>query len=582
MTTQISKKVAGVTLCAALALTAAPMAITEAGAQAQSDIYAIRDGSFTPHDAVEISPQLVSQLLTEDGVTTADLTIHKRKGVEVDQNQFGRQLQDAPGEALPGVVFDAWSIDGIDLTTIEGWRKYERLADLDPTALVTAIAHNDTTVLGEDVLKLMTELNVDFTRVGSVRTDASGEAKFNDLPTGAYLVAENIEASETAGLVGSAPFITALPFTNQDGKSWNRDVHVYPKNQILGSNKTVTDQNKHASDTIHYTLSGDVPPVSSRSETGRYFDGYSLRDTFETAKWTPDTGSVSAKIAAEGGDDVALADGDFQVSEVVKREDRDGYSTFTISLTRSGLDKLEGVLRGKGVNYGDVKVVADVDGTLAQDLKPGDVVNRLDVLPPNIGTPNWDRSNKPDDPNDPPTPPTPETEVVSKYAQLNLIKTSTQNQEERLQGATFQLHKCVDGPKDGAAGELLAENNGPITVGGQSSWTTDKNGTLSITGIQVEDWYNGASQKDVFTYCLVETAAPENYELLPEPVAVSLTAGRIEAPVELTVQNVPTTTSTFRLPVTGEMGRWYLVIGGAITALLAAAFVTRQARREEV
>lgn len=504
--------------------------------------------------AGDVNANLVSQLSKD---TKAKLTIHKIKGgFSGIDGQWGTEQQ-IPGDPLEGVAFDVYKIEDIDLTSVEGWKKY---SELDPTKA--------------DEYAQKGKL------VATLTTNAQGIAS-QDFDLGVYVVKENLTKSTVDNkdkLLPAAPFITALPFTTQDGKAWNKDVHVYPKNQELTSEKTVKDEGKHAQDTVSYNLTGTIPPVPANHE-GTYFDGYSLLDIYDPTKWTPNTDTIKVKVTAGDQTVLELGAGDFQVSQPKAYTKEQGKNAFTISLTRAGLDKVEAEAK-KGAQ---LRLEATVEGALAKDLVPGELENKMSVIPPNTSTPNWDRSNDPDDPNDPPEDPTPEEEVKSKYGKINITKVDSKESETTLAGAEFQLHKCTNNNTAGGEGELV-KDSGPITVNGANKWTTDAEGKFTITGIQLEDFFDGKAQTDNFDYCLVETKAPEGYELLPKPVLVPVNSKTPESnatPFTLTsnIGNVKTTTGTFKLPSTGEWGRWWLVGLGVLAILAAAGVITANNRR---
>ena len=60
-------------------------------------------------------------------------------------------------------------------------------------------------------------------------TDENGEAKFNNLSLGLYLVQETDAPAQITGKVGD--FLVSIPMTNADEDDWLYDVHVYPKNK---------------------------------------------------------------------------------------------------------------------------------------------------------------------------------------------------------------------------------------------------------------------------------------------------------------------------------------------------------------
>lgn len=540
---------------------------------AHSSLVALTAGAFAlsslgmasnaiAQDTAEVNASLVNQLNEGDEAT---LTIHKIAGGFQGTNQWGVE-QDVAGTPLDGVAFDIYRVPDVDITTIQGWHDYNALQD-----------------------KPLSEFMTPDNKVDTVKTANGGVATYT-APVGVYVVAENLDASDDAvkgKYSPAAPFMTALPFTTQNGSSWNRNVHVYPKNQENNATKTVADKDVQASQQNTYTISGSVPTIPADHE-GNYFDGYSLLDVFEAGQWEPNKDTIEAYIKV-GENRTALEAGDFQISDTVDYADEAGKQAFTISLTRAGLDKLETAVKEAGTTQ--VRLEADIKGTVAAGVDVGDLVNKATVFPPNTAQPNWDRSDEPDEPNTPPTTPPEETEVVSKYGAIDVLKVNSENTEEALAGATFELHKCVNGGTRGEQSTLLDTNDSqPVKVGGNTSWTTGADGKLTITGIQLEDWFDGEAQTDEFDYCLVETEAPEGFELLPKPINAQVNQGSLgasEGPVtsvefaSLSVENVPTTTETFKLPATGEWGRWWLIGGGTLALILAAGFTVQAASRKK-
>ena len=60
-------------------------------------------------------------------------------------------------------------------------------------------------------------------------TDANGHSKVSGLEQGLYLVVETRVPENVISTCN--PFFVSLPMTTIDGKDWNYDVTVYPKNQ---------------------------------------------------------------------------------------------------------------------------------------------------------------------------------------------------------------------------------------------------------------------------------------------------------------------------------------------------------------
>lgn len=112
-------------------------------------------------------------------------------------NNNGLALPGLPAgtSALPGVTFKVYKVeDDATVTTIPGG--------------VTPVSH---------------------------MTNASGLAEFAGLAAGRYLVVEDITAAGTpSGIESFTPnFLVDVPMMNPDNVTWNTNVHVYPKNQLV-------------------------------------------------------------------------------------------------------------------------------------------------------------------------------------------------------------------------------------------------------------------------------------------------------------------------------------------------------------
>lgn len=85
---------------------------------------------------------------------------------------------------------------------------------------------------GEDAKALPTvELAKTMSAIGTslvATTQTNGEAKFDNLALGLYLVEETDAPAQITGKVGD--FLVSVPMTNATGDDWLYNVHVYPKN----------------------------------------------------------------------------------------------------------------------------------------------------------------------------------------------------------------------------------------------------------------------------------------------------------------------------------------------------------------
>ena len=102
---------------------------------------------------------------------------------------------------------------------------------------------------------------------------------------------------------------------------------------------------------------------------------------------------------------------------------------------------------------------------------------------------------------------------------------------------------------------------------------------MNFTGLQVSSFYNGATQSDLLTYCLVETKAPTGYTLLPQPIAFTVTS--TTAAKEITVDNEKSNLGN-GLPLTGGQGIALIsALGGALIVGGFGYYIVSGRRRED-
>ena len=132
--------------------------------------------------------------------TTGTLSIHK-----LQYHTETAPVINNDGLALPALPAGTWALPGVTF-------KVYKVAD---DATVTTIPGGVTPV--------------------SLVTNTSGLAEFTGLTAGRYLVVEDITAAGTpSGIESFTPnFLVDVPMMNPDNVTWNDNVHVYPKNQLV-------------------------------------------------------------------------------------------------------------------------------------------------------------------------------------------------------------------------------------------------------------------------------------------------------------------------------------------------------------
>lgn len=116
---------------------------------------------------------------------------------------------------------------------------------------------------------------------------------------------------------------------------------------------------------------------------------------------------------------------------------------------------------------------------------------------------------------------------------------------------------------------MQVDGTEPLNVNGQTEWTTDADGAVTISGIHVTDYANNADDTTV-DYCLLETDAPDGYVGNDALVHFELNRGDVDpetgaptAQIQYTA-TIENFTDENRLPNTGGMGVGLLIALGAL------------------
>ncbi|QPK79513.1 SpaH/EbpB family LPXTG-anchored major pilin [Corynebacterium lizhenjunii] len=298
--------------------------------------------SATHAAAATANPALV------DGSRSATLHVHKNAGDPV--TQYGDPTNpDAQRsrEPIQGVEFFAQRVDNVDLTTNDGWQQAEALK---PTQFFEGGDQREH--LGQRYI---------------ATTGADGVATFADLPLGLYLVTENHATAQRQNLSLVAPFLIALPATNETGDAWNYDVTVQAKDQLITATKQANRTCVAQGQTIEYGVSTTLPAPDADGN----ITSLSISDPLEAAQRYVE-GSTEVLV---GASESSLQADDYTVSV----QD----NTVTLTLTDKGLATLAPKRLGKPDLQLTWKFIVDVVAT--QDK----IRNKAYVTPP--GYPAFDR-----------------------------------------------------------------------------------------------------------------------------------------------------------------------------------------------
>ncbi|APT85712.1 SpaH/EbpB family LPXTG-anchored major pilin [Corynebacterium aquilae] len=603
---------------AALGFSATPLAF----AQGEEDTSATATTSAAaPGNPAECKPQDNQKTsVTNDQV---DFTIHKYKGKPVEPKSFsndGKKLEADPSgvDKLSNVDFTVYKVEGIDLKTNAG----QQLA----AKLTAAYKAKGDALFKEPTFE--TEYpKVSVAKSGEVMTTKDGVVtkKFD---AGLYLVKET---KSPADVVPAKPFLVALPLTDQTNTAcWNYDVHVYPKNApfetgIKKSIKDVTAPGSGSTEASQYQYTVDTK-IGDPGEAG--FAKFQVIDPL----------APELTYIGKGKDVVKIKDGEvFQEGtdyKIIAAEKQPGKATWvTIGFLEPGLTKLA-ANAGKEVEW-TLNVQADELNGLKQihNVASNIQVPKDDPTNPNFpkdpedpnspGDPeDPDPKNPPFDPETPPEDPTtppgvPSNEVDTFYGKLEFTKVSTEG-DAPLDGAKFQVFEC-NANREISADPATGRTADPVKVNGKDVFESTGGGKVVIDGLLVNDFRNnstfvngtdGTTWKEVSFYCLKETVAPPNHELLPDVLQFQLLANpkygteaenstkivstdpktnfedqadaekALKEASDIKVKNVPKNNG-FNLPLTGGAGIAPLVVVGGLLIVGSGAYVAAASRRKK-
>lgn len=426
-------------------------------------------------------------------------------------------------------------------------------------------------------------------------TDANGHSKVGGLEQGLYLAVETRVPENVTSTCN--PFFVSLPMTTIDGKDWNYDVTVYPKNQT-------------GNPTLEKTVREDKNSTGKNGGTGDIADGYahtataSVGDVVEyqiistlptiTSKATSLTTYTFADTLSEGirynGSDVIIEffrdagctdqitawdedSGKFVVSY------DDAQNTMTIGMTETGLAEInesESVYTGSVKRgYSDCTMRITYAATLTADAQLGDTDN------PNEVVLTWKRTN------------TSYYDTLQDCCHLytygvDVLKQFSDGKGD-LANVHFLLHNVTDGYFVTAelVGGVYYVTGHEVKESKATVFVPNGEGHIRVMGLEDD------------TYTLTETATDKGYVLLKDGVEIVIATAESDSACEtcgvklltasgsvngdavdmedgnaivpLTVINNP----GFDLPKTGGYGTWIFSVGGCVLLGVAAFIVVR-------
>lgn len=486
------------------------------------------------------------------------LTVHKYLGATSSLPHDGTALTEeqlkglTSQKPLQGVKFKLYKVEGVDVNTNEGVAVASKIGNMTlPADVVTS-----------GIMVDGTKYTLTAADPAEATTNAQGEAAFTientGLANGVYVVVEDLAGSgdlktadgtavDKAKVTPAAPFAVSVPMTKPDGETLNKNVHVYPKNQVNELDKTVVDANINQGGDIVYTISTTSTGADTngdgkmdKADLGSVYEIVDTLDPNLTYK------SVTVKVADQ---DVTAGENGYEVTSV--KEGNPEQDKVTVSFKGATLD----------IIAGGAKVELKVTATVKSIPDSGIIPNQAKLYPNEYAKNNGKPVDSP--------------KVETKYGDIVIKKVNKDGGV--LAGAEFAVYLDNSAQKD-----CSTYDNNQIAT----SQPTGANGLVSIKGLHLTNFVDGkdVSEADQHPYCLVETKAPSGYQLLPKPIKFSLTKAGTVADLTAAAEGDGSLVKITNyknpgLPLTGAQGILLVSVLGLI--LVSAGVVLTVKRRKD-
>lgn len=523
-----------------------------------------------------VADAATSQVIADD-TSSRSITIHK---------------YDNLGEVLENPTFD----DGENVIVSDGHKPVEGATfNLTQYKLKDGVSLNEARPVevnskgevtsGGDFVKSET-VSGTTGKDGSVKIDL-GKGKNAD---GYWLVEETTDLDSEVFIDGTptlvtsiiTPFLVIVPQTSrgtQDKLIY--DVNVNPKNELTQFNPVkyinTHGQNNHsvmAGEEFTWLYTDNIPEhLIMKNKLPDYFgiSAYEDKGLLINGSANPTDEDLNAALTGY----IYKTEEDFKThkGELLEKDDYVAtidssdkeFNLLNIEFTEKGIRKMAGTGKKSEYKYFEFDLVTKVDenfngsidNTFVTLFKPKD---QPGIQIPSIPTFKPSRPTDPTSPTKPtrptfpkPVKPTDPTSPVPEYwtGGFNLKKVDISNENKTLSGAEFKIATSKENAEKGIFIDAR---------GGE----TDEDGLFSFNGLALNT--DGATTVDDInqTYWLVETKAPDGYELIKEPIEVLVDTTTADKTNVIVVKDAKNT----NLPMTGGKGMLVITaVGGTIVAL---------------
>ncbi len=576
----------------------------------------LENGSQTIEITIQDVPADAAQgkiTLAIDGTqTVTDVYMFEVEGGrEAAQRRIGYSNLQLPVHAEvtvePERIIEFWKTTKVSVRDdAEGNPVYERLPLEGIVFDLFFVTDLDKYVSGQEILPAVPEIKAptdkeynypDYT----VTTDEEGKATVNltksGLADGVYIVREREHAAIKEPV---EPFYIMLPYTNENEDGWKYKLKIEPKNTVIPGPEIKKDviEIEHvdksgeeeqrffvdAGEAFTWIIRGGIPVDLKDAKEYVITDTLDYRLTYaENLVVKVEEITAEADNSVSNGD-VLEADEDYKLTINSKKDTVNGkeedIKELVIELTAAGMDKVAEIA-GEEYAGKEIRVYFNtvIDGDV-MDSMGKNIANQATLEYTNSA--NFQYESESDDPR-----------VYT--CGINLYKydakKGAEDPEGALAGAIFRLAKVVDKETEGAA-PLVTKETGTVHVVYEEFYTAinadgelaAKNDTV-ITDAEGKAMLYGLEEG---TYYLVETKAPDGYNLLSYPVEVTLNNvshvteddPATEANEDMTVKVA--NSNQFRLPETGGIGTTIFTASGIMMLAAAAVVLVMKKKEEEV